>query len=754
MEHIGRAKLESDPRCSSDLSWQVMFQSASFRKPNSTPQNHLAVRSVSFRNPISSCEKYTPMQVKPEIAQPNNNTLSGDPQVSSGASLSPEHVPVSNPEPDDSSSAALPWQDMFRSASFRKPSSSPQNHASSPENHVQPPQELAGETPGHEQDNVFGNPQVLSEESLSLVPIIDSNYGSSTLAWQIMLQSASFRRPNLSPQNNAPSPENHVLPQQEQAGNPPVSIQNIISGNALVRVALYIAMAHAGLAFTIFLLYSVYKLLEEYLQPIQWAVLCSIPLRGIQDTLVRFWSEPLRLGLTGTILVVPVTMLKVFFSTLIDIRDFCFTVILHQTTSKLSRESRRGFLKLLQMLVSFGVFVMAFERSGGILSLVLLGLGFMSTSFFESTAFRVSSFRTSSIGCNTSSTFFIEAIRRRLKTIVAIGLISGMIVGFLAGAIFFAYKIGVEGKDVVIMLKSHVEESNYADRIGIKKWMDDNNVTQLADWYTSHFYERVSQYIDSWAAHSNLTQFFNGIKHVVTVSSANSSEHSAALVGPSQNWEKFQSLRNQFSKGEWGNVYKELEAILRELPISGKDLIGKAKGFAAQGIDASQHVVDSSMFVLAGSAKLVISIGYSFISGAAGLFNFGLQSVIFFWVLYYLITSESGGVTEQAIGLLPISKPARIRYIKVLNDAVSGVLLATAKMAFFQGCVTWLLFKLYSIHFLYMSTVLAFISPLLPIFPPWLSTIPAAVQLVLGKTILTGHQLVNYSSCAYRLWCI
>lgn len=502
-----------------------------------------------------------------------------------------------------------------------------------------------------------------------------------------------------------------------------------------VRLAVYIALAHAALAFFLVLLYGLYRLLQDFVRPIQWAILCSIPLREIQNAIVSFWSEPLTFGLTDTFLAVPAAVFRGSSSTLIDIRQACISVILRKKCSKKTIShgvSGRtgGFEKLVQWLISFGMFLFSYERFG-FGAVAMFGLVFL---FSDPKAVAV--VRNASFVRRSKSRFSIltRGILRRLETVVAVGLIFALITGVLVGGVFFSYSIGVESKDAVMSMKTRVQESNYAERIGFKTWMDDNDIPGMIDQYSGKLYDTVLDQIDAIAEQYNVTEFTNGFKQFFLINKTLVDAPATILLAnnkPHPYAQKLQSLSTLAKNHDWMGIYTEMDSILQEVLMSRLDLVDMAKSYAFQSMEVSKQVLASSSSLVGGGASLLFSIGLSVLSGAVEVLHFVSQSMVFFWLLYYLITSNSGGATEQAMAMVPIPSTMKERCVEVINHAISSVFLATAKIAFFQGCLTWLLFRFYNIHFLYGSTILALLSPLLPILPTWLSSIPAATQLLM-----------------------
>ena len=230
------------------------------------------------------------------------------------------------------------------------------------------------------------------KQNMKLVPYNDPNQSLNSPPWQDMFKTASAHRPQPPPQPPvAATKDSHDM--LKTPSEPPP--EAAATKDSQVRLALYIATAHAGYVLTFFIFYGVYRLLEQYLRPILWAVLCSIPLRGIQQTLVSFWSEPLKMGLTETVLAIPVSVFRVFVGALVQFRDILVKVFWRKSGKlRALKRKRSGFSILLRWLVAFWVFVMLYENLGGFGVVSVLALGFMFTSSnVDITMSYVSSFR-------------------------------------------------------------------------------------------------------------------------------------------------------------------------------------------------------------------------------------------------------------------------------------------------------------------------------------------------------------------------
>nr|XP_011468302.1 PREDICTED: uncharacterized protein LOC105352551 [Fragaria vesca subsp. vesca] len=555
-----------------------------------------------------------------------------------------------------------------------------------------------------------------------------------------------------------------------------------------VRIGMYVALAHAGLAFSLALLYGVMKLLGGYWRPIQWAILCSMPLRELHTALVSFWSDSLNLGLLETLFAIPCAAVRATTASLVDSRSAICCLLKRPSPPRPKKNF--SFSKIVQWLISFALFVIIYENIGVytlpaflVACFVAYVLGGRSIVIDPSVTTTLSALsrrsnRLKLRNTNRLSRYITNFMFKRLKTTVAISLIMVMIIGTLVGMVFFSYKIGIEGKLAVILMKRHLEHQleqnyNYAEKVGLKKWMDENQIPEFIDDYAMKFYEAVLQNINSWAADYNATEIVDNMRHYLTSNDSSPfdirSNGSVGDVDHEQNIsninqllsEKFHSIQSRLRNKEWVVIYRAIDDIFhfKEFMsmIAKEDLAKKIKTVLLHGLNLSRRLLTSSITVLAGGANVVLFMAVSLVSGAAGLFNFLFELTMFFWLLYYLITTDSGGVMDHVLGMLPLSRLTRDRCAQVLDHVVSSVLLAAAKVTFFQGCLTYLLFRFYHIHFMYMSTSLAMMSAVLQITPNWLLSIPAALQLGMEAKYIdailltTFHQiLLEYGTAAIQ----
>jgi hypothetical protein len=133
------------------------------------------------------------------------------------------------------------------------------------------------------------------------------------------------------------------------------------------QLAIYIAMAHAGLVIAIAICYGFGLLLKDYWMPIQWALLVSMPLQRVQEAVVKFWMRHLQAGLIEALFAIPIAMLRALLQTTRDIKSLSEYDGLRSDVT---------FGKLFDWLFTLATCTLLFENLGLVYSMVIACVGY------------------------------------------------------------------------------------------------------------------------------------------------------------------------------------------------------------------------------------------------------------------------------------------------------------------------------------------------------------------------------------------
>lgn len=155
------------------------------------------------------------------------------------------------------------------------------------------------------------------------------------------------------------------------------------------------------------------------------------------------------------------------------------------------------------------------------------------------------------------------------------------------------------------------------------------------------------------------------------------------------------------------------------LDISQVDAVSDLEGFADAGREAAFH--------LAGlGTRTVTFAASSFLSTANSVVTFFISFFVFWSLLFYLLKADQDWVS----GVLTVfPKPMAVRIHEALAKSVQSVFIVNGKLCLYHALYTWILYRVFDAHFAYTTSLLSAISAILPLVPPILVPLPAAIEI-------------------------
>ncbi|XP_071101496.1 transmembrane protein 245-like isoform X1 [Haliotis cracherodii] len=168
--------------------------------------------------------------------------------------------------------------------------------------------------------------------------------------------------------------------------------------------------------------------------------------------------------------------------------------------------------------------------------------------------------------------------------------------------------------------------------------------------------------------------------------------------------------------------------------------VGSLVSFAQDNVGTFMSVFESIWLVIKGNMDLMMNIVTAILSmvlgGGTAILNFIISAILFLTTLFYLLASSGNQYKplEWFSSMSPAgSQGGGSKMGGAVEEAISGVFMASLKMASFYGLFTWLTHLVFGVNIVFIPSALAAIFGAIPFVGTYWAAFPAMLELWLGQ---------------------